>query len=540
MWHMPGHIYSRLKRYDDAVWQQEASARADHAHMMRDRVLPDQIHNYAHNNEWLIRNLVHLGRAQDALSLAKNMLELPRHPKYNSFDKEGMCSCKYGRRRLLQVLETFNMWDELVALSETMYVEPTIDREEQGKRLRLLGVAHYHRGEGSELRGRIDALEQLIAQVDRDSDKAGEEAAKKAQADKADEKNTDEKNTDEKNADEKNDKDVKAAREKAIQRAKRGRKSLVHAVAELKGLQFLARGETDLAKEQFEAASDIPKQRLIRYCFLTGDHARAEKLASESVGRSENQVSPLAVQVDLLRRIGKRDDAEEAFKALRKIAGSADMDSPILKKLSGFAQDLDWPADWRIAPVKRDDIGQRPDPDTLGPLRWGPSPALPWSLTDSTGDEHSLASYHGRPVVVIFYLGFGCLHCVEQLHTFAPRVKDFEAAGLSLVAISTESKDDMAKALENFSPDGTFPIPLIPNQRLDVFKAYRVFDDFEEMPLHGTFLIDGQGMVRWHDISYEPFLKVDFLLNEAKRLLTLTEEGAKLANEPALDSPSDS
>ncbi len=57
MWHMPGHIYSRLKRYDDAVWQQEASARADHAHMMRDRVLPDQIGNYAHNNEWLIRNL---------------------------------------------------------------------------------------------------------------------------------------------------------------------------------------------------------------------------------------------------------------------------------------------------------------------------------------------------------------------------------------------------------------------------------------------------------------------------------------------------
>ena len=60
-----------------------------------------------------------------------------------------------------------------------------------------------------------------------------------------------------------------------------------------------------------------------------------------------------------------------------------------------------------------------------------------------------------------------------------------------------------------------------------MFKAYRGFDDFEEMPLHGTFLIDGQGMVRWHDISYEPFLEVDFLLNEAKRLLTLTAEDAK-------------
>ncbi|MGB1817138.1 MAG: hypothetical protein ACPHJ3_17390, partial [Rubripirellula sp.] len=35
MWHMPGHIYSKLKRYNDAAWQQEASARVDHAHMIR-------------------------------------------------------------------------------------------------------------------------------------------------------------------------------------------------------------------------------------------------------------------------------------------------------------------------------------------------------------------------------------------------------------------------------------------------------------------------------------------------------------------------
>ncbi len=86
MWHMPGHIYSRLHRYHDAVWQQEASARVDHAHMMRDRVLPDQIHNFAHNNEWLIRNLVHIGKAPAGLDLAKNMLELPRHPKYNTLE----------------------------------------------------------------------------------------------------------------------------------------------------------------------------------------------------------------------------------------------------------------------------------------------------------------------------------------------------------------------------------------------------------------------------------------------------------------------
>ena len=38
--------------------------------MMRDQLLPDQIHNFAHNNEWLIRNLIFIGRFGDALNQA--------------------------------------------------------------------------------------------------------------------------------------------------------------------------------------------------------------------------------------------------------------------------------------------------------------------------------------------------------------------------------------------------------------------------------------------------------------------------------------
>ena len=54
---------------------------------------------------------------------------------------------------------------------------------------------------------------------------------------------------------------------------------------------------------------------------------------------------------------------------------------------------------------------------------------------------------------------------------------------------------------------------------LNVFKQYRAYDDFEQQPLHGTFLIDRQGLVRWQDISYEPFTEAEFLLRESKRLL---------------------
>jgi hypothetical protein len=125
MWHMPGHTFSELRRYHDAVYQQEASARVDHAYMMRQRVLPDQIHNFAHNNEWLIRNLLFIGRVDDAIDLARNMISLPRHPKYNSADGGG--SSGLGRDRLLESLIQYRLWNRLLQLKEAPELEETGD-----------------------------------------------------------------------------------------------------------------------------------------------------------------------------------------------------------------------------------------------------------------------------------------------------------------------------------------------------------------------------------------------------------------------------
>ena len=61
--------------------------------------------------------------------------------------------------------------------------------------------------------------------------------------------------------------------------------------------------------------------------------------------------------------------------------------------------------------------------------------------------------------------------------------------------------------------------------------AFRAYDDFEDQPLHGTFLIDGQGRIRWSNISYQPFNKPGFLLHEARRLLS-PELSALLAAGP--------
>ena len=88
-WHMPGHTYTGLKRYADAAYQQEGSARVDHAYMIRDRVMPFEIHNYAHNNQWLCTSYSHIGRVRDAIAVARNLVEQPRDPQKNNASDGG-------------------------------------------------------------------------------------------------------------------------------------------------------------------------------------------------------------------------------------------------------------------------------------------------------------------------------------------------------------------------------------------------------------------------------------------------------------------
>ncbi len=501
MWHMPGHTYSDLKRWADSAWQQEASGRADHSHMMRDRVLPDQIHNYAHNQEWLVRNFINLGRHKSALDLSKNLLELPRHPKNNSLTKG---SGKNGRDRLMQVLEVFELWDDVVGLASTMYLEPTDVTAEQAKRLRLVGVAHYHRGEFAQVEECVKQLEAIAAKLDEKAQAEAAEEEKKARGEN------------------KNDADVTKAKEEKLKKAREPIAPVEKAMAELRGVQLLARGETDKAREQFDKAGDIPKLRQAKYQFLCGQHDKSVESLKAAVQSSDAQVMPLAVQVDLLKRMNKLDDSKAAFAKLRDVAAHADLDSPLLARLATLAKEQGWPDDWRNPAPPRTDVGERPTLDSLGPFRWSPSPAIDWSLPTPGEKTISLSEYRGKPVIVIFYLGAGCLHCVEQLQKFVPRVNDFQQAGISIVGISTEDLPSLTTAVTNFSKDKPFPIPLAADPEFKIFKAYRAYDDFEKVPLHATFLIDGTGHVRWQDISFEPFQDVDFVLNESKRLLTIT------------------
>lgn len=522
MWHMPGHTFSKLKRYDDAAWQQEASARVDHAHMMRYLVLPDQIHNYAHNNEWLIRDLNHVGRVRDAVGLSRNLIELPRHPKWNKADST-RGSAGYGRTRLLETLTRWELWDQLLALEATPYLEPSTNATIEAPRLRALGLAYDGVGHQPALGRQIEALSALEAKLPK-------RPAPRVSATNATGSATNS-TVIATNTTAAPRSAPKATPKSAPKTAQKGSTSgtnapsaavtIANALAELRALAAIAAGDRAEATNQLAKAKDIPKERLARHYLRLGDKAKAEQLARDAAKGAEKQVQPLANLVEVLHAVGKTADARKEFENLRQIAAHADANAPILARLTLLAPRLDLPVAWRPDPVPAQDTGKRPPLDTLGPLHWTPPAAPDWTLPAADGRARSLADYRGRPVIVIFYLGHGCLHCIQQLDAFAPLANKFKAAGIELVAVSKDSPEGLKLSLEKLGKGESFPIPLLSDEKLKTFKKYRCYDDFEQTALHGTFLIDGAGEIRWLDISYQPFMETKFLLEEAKRLLGL-------------------
>lgn len=160
-----------------------------------------------------------------------------------------------------------------------------------------------------------------------------------------------------------------------------------------------------------------------------------------------------------------------------------------------------------------------PDLEATGPADWSPCRAPGFDLPDGRGGRLSLPA--GRPSLVVFFLGFGCIHCVEQLHALRPHARDFESAGIELIAIGTDTVDEVKasiqRQIENDAPPMPFPVLCDPER--ERFDAWGCRDEFAGEALHGTFLVDAKGRILWRDVSIEPFMATGFLLEECRRLL---------------------
>lgn len=509
MWHMPGHTFSKLKRPDDAAWQQEASTRVDHAYMIRSYILPDQIHNYAHNEEWLTRTYNDLGRAKDAAALARSLIAIPRHPTYNTLDKSSTSS-SYGRTRLIETLIKWELWDDLKAFTAVPAGQPAHDIT----RLRAQGLAAYHQNNAKLLAESVKALEavttdQKLANID----------TSKLKPQKSDSDDKSEKSDPKK----KNDKPA----EKPEVKAK------TNALAELKALiALLDKKVPKVEKNKLLDAlktTDIPKERQARYWLKLDDKTKAAELTKNFT----QDLVGLAIKTEILQACGKTDEAKKTFEDTRKQAFAMDRDLPIAKRLDALAKTFGITGDWPTPAPKRTDSGIRPDITTLGPVHWhAPDAPTFEALTLDNQFVKSTDFTSKKPTLFIFYLGHECGHCVEQMQAFSKAVGDFDKAGIQLVAVTLEPTTVAAgiRAKLNLKPGAPLPFPILSDTSLAAFKAVRAHDDFENENLHATLLIDTHGKQRWQDISWEPFTNAKFALEESRRLLQLDAEATVISH----------
>jgi peroxiredoxin/Flp pilus assembly protein TadD len=489
-WHMPGHTYTGLKRYADAAYQQEASARVDHASMLRERTMPFEIHNYAHNNQWLATSLSHIGRAHDAITVARDLVEQPRDPDRNG-KNDGGSAQRSGRARWMEVLVRYELWDDLIAATESGAIDWSDVPLERRDRAYSLGLAYAAKGENCKLADQVDALKELVEDEPKPAAKPGGGGP------------------------------IDKAKETVAKVVKKlsvpGTRA---ALAELEGHQKRLAGDTEGALALFEKATSMRPEARVRIHLAAKQFGKAVEVAKKAVDGHANEVPPLAAYVEALQAAGKTKEAQEAYRTLAPLARQADPDLPIVQRLAAIVGtwkvDGGW-SDPRVESATDDATAHRIDLTTLGPLTWTPYRAEPLTLTDTEGRRWELAEHTGRNVLVLFYLGGKCAHCMQQLDLFSKEVEAFRGLETEVVAVSTDDRD-ATKALKANKDGVAFTMPLLADPTKQTFRAYRSYDDFEDQPLHGTFLIDARGDIRFHRISAEPFLNVEFVKTEAARI----------------------
>lgn len=157
------------------------------------------------------------------------------------------------------------------------------------------------------------------------------------------------------------------------------------------------------------------------------------------------------------------------------------------------------------------------------PLLGHTAPAF--SLSDTANEPASLEGFLARgPVVLVFYYGYSCNHCVSQLFDLNEDMKYFRELGVTVLAVGP---DTAAATRGKYAEFGAFDYPVLADADRQVAARYGLFrpalGDAKEWQAHGTFVLDRRGVVRWANTGDEPFTGNVTLLAELARIENRTE-----------------
>ncbi len=493
--HMPGHVLSGIGMWHEAAIAMDSATRVEKDYMHRRRILPENNWNYLHNLDYLSYIQEQLGMFDSALFGVQQLLLAP--PPSNLPEDLPPFLRNFSRNVTLRVLQKAERWQEIL---DGAWLEWSETPSPFDQILRSAAEARAHLG-----LAQLDQAEESIEQY--------EEAIEKMSAGPppglpgADNKPT-------------------------AESAERFRKKMEESSEvirlELQGLLAVARGEnlpgiqmlTEAAELQEKNwANDPPRDPRFGFNVL-GEallQLGSSQLAAEAFERTLETVFhdgfALAGLVQSYHALGRNDDAAQAMAALQIVWAEADEENRWLAAARATGVEA---ATGELTKPFHQPMEQRRYGHhvlaRLGPSAYSEFEAPALTARNAEGEEVHLADFAGTNVILIFYLGDECLHCVEQLQELEKRVEKLADMETKVLAISKDSVEKLA----GYQPD--FQLTLLSDPSFESARRYGSFDDFEEVELHSTVLINADGKVHWIRTGGAPFMEFDFLESVIARM----------------------
>ena len=125
-------------------------------------------------------------------------------------------------------------------------------------------------------------------------------------------------------------------------------------------------------------------------------------------------------------------------------------------------------------------------------------------------------------MILTFYLGAGCAHCIKQIKGLSDRADEWSRQDAVVIAVSQDTPETNSKS-QDLSP---LKVVLGSDQGWQNARRFRSYDDFEEIGIHSTVLIDKEGRVHWAQHGGAPFDDYMFLLSQLQRMNQKTTAAA--------------
>jgi peroxiredoxin len=472
--HMPGHIFSILGMWNEAAISLDSATRREKQYMQERLNFPFNNWNYGHNLNYLAYVQEQLGMVGAATFAAHQLIDAPLDPEGNF--ESPFSTHSFGIASLARVWLKYERWDDLLKEDSIPWREIFSDKVN-----RAYSEARAHFGKGE-----LEKAEKSLA---------AHTALKK---------------------DLEKNKNTPTGQMYDIQAQElRGRLALARGET-LDGLKFLS----DAAEKQYDLQkryADPPLYPEVLYTSLgeaylqTKSPLLAATAFEKALTLTRNDLFALSGLVRAYAAAGEKAKAEDAMARLLFVTADADKGLAVVSKAMATG----------ITAKPRDSSPGsqrnylRTSLEQFGPNRWEPYAAPLLDVKDSAGKRVTLDDYKGKNVILVFYLGAECPHCMRQLHDIVAKKSDWERLNAAVLAVSSTPPEKNAQGLKDF---GDLPIRLLSDDHYTNARRFHSYDDFEEVELHSTILIDREGRVRWARNGGDPFSDIAFLVKQVESM----------------------